>query len=85
VRAVRDAIITAALVLGLATLITVHVGLALRLLLRQKPRWRGLVALVVPPLAVIWAFKAGWKGMATLWLGAVAVYVGALIAVAALS
>ena len=50
----RDGIITAALVLGLATLITVHVGLAFRLLFRQRPRWRGLVALVVPPLAVIW-------------------------------
>ena len=76
----KDAIITVALVLAFATLITVHVALAARLFLRQRPRWRGLVGFVVPPLAVIWAFKAGWKGTAILWLGAVAVYVVALLA-----
>jgi hypothetical protein len=38
------------------------------------------VALVVPPLAVIWAFKAGWRSTAMLWLGAVVVYVVALMA-----
>lgn len=73
-----------ALVLGLALLITVHVALAFRLLL-HKPRWRAAVALVVPPLAVIWALRAGWKGIAGLWLGAVAVYVGGLIAAALVS
>jgi hypothetical protein len=82
---VKDAIITAALVLALATLITAHVGLSARIALRQRPRWRGLVALVVPPLAVIWGLKAGWKGIAAVWLGAVGVYVLALIAAAALS
>ena len=80
----KDWIITAALVLGLATLITAHVALAFRLLFRQRPRWRGPVALVVPPLAVIWALKAGWRGIATLWLAAFAVYVAALVAVAVL-
>lgn len=79
----KDAIITAALVLGLATLITTHVSLSARLFLRQRPRWRGIVALVVPPLAVIWGFRAGWKGIASLWLGAVGVYVAALIAATA--
>jgi hypothetical protein len=67
-----------ALALGLATLITVHVSLVWRFF-RQRPRWRGLVALVVPPLAVIWAFRAGWKASAALWLGAVGVYLAALI------
>lgn len=80
----RDAIITAALVLGLATLITAHVALSARLVLRQRPRWRGLVALVVPPLAVIWGLKAGWNKLAALWLGAVGVYVVALMAAAVL-
>jgi len=80
---VKDAIITAALVLGLATLISAHVTLSARLVLRQRPRWRGLVALVVPPLAVIWGLRAGWKGIAAVWLGAVGVYVAALIAAAA--
>ena len=79
----RDAIITAALVLGLATLITAHVGLSARLAMRARPRWRGLVALLVPPLAVLWGLKAGWTGLAALWLGAVGVYVTALVAAAA--
>ena len=52
----------AGLVLGFATLVTVHLALALRLILRERPRWRGLVALVVPPLAVIWAFAPAFAG-----------------------
>lgn len=78
--AVKDAIITAVLILSPATLITTHVALAGRLLLRQRPRWRGLVGLVVPPLAVIWALRAGWNRIAAVWLGSVAVYVAALLA-----
>jgi hypothetical protein len=77
---VKDAIILAGLVLGFATLVTVHVALAYRLTVRARPRWRGPVALVVPPLAVIWAFKEGWRRSAVVWLGAVLIYVIALIA-----
>lgn len=80
VGAVKDGIITAALVLSLATLITAHVALAGRLFLRERPRWRGLVGLVVPPLGLIWALRAGWHKIAALWLGSVAVYLIALIA-----
>jgi hypothetical protein len=76
---VKDALITVALAVGLASLITVHVALSVRILLRQRPRWRGLVAFVVPPLAVIWAFRAGWKATALLWLGAMALYAAALM------
>jgi hypothetical protein len=72
-----DGILTILLFLGLATLVTVHVALAVRLV-RRQPRWRGLVALVVPPLAVMWAFREGWRRTAVLWLGAVAVYAAAL-------
>ncbi len=75
---VKDAILMAALILGLATLVTAHVSLSWRLF-RRRPRWHGLAGLVVPPLAVIWAFRAGWKGTAFVWLGAVAVYLVALI------
>ncbi len=74
-----DALVTVALLLGLATLITAHVALAARLALRERPRWRGLVALVVPPLGVIWALRAGWKALAAVWLGATFVYALALI------
>ncbi len=75
----RDTVLTALLVVGLAFAFTTHVGLAGRILLRQRPRWRGPVALFVPPLALVWALRAGWKGLAGLWIGAVAVYVIALV------
>ena len=76
----KDTLELTGLVLGFATLVTVHVALAARLALRERPRWRGLVAFVVPPLAVIWAFRAGWRRMAGLWIAAVMVYLIALIA-----
>lgn len=74
----KDLLVLAALALGFATLVTLHVTLAARLL-RQKPRWRGPVALVVPPLALLWAFRAGWYRSGVLWLIALLVYVIALI------
>ncbi len=76
----RDFILTAALLVGFATLVTVHVAVAGRLVLRQRPRWRGLVAFFVPPLGLIWALRAGWRAMAVVWVGAVAIYVMALVA-----
>ena len=76
---VKDSFVFTGLVLGFATLVTVHLALAVRLVLRERPRWRGLVALVVPPLAVIWGFRAGFRRNAVLWLVAVVVYLIALI------
>ena len=76
----QDIVVVSALVLGFATLVTAHVALVARLMLRERPRWRGLVALVVPPLAVLWGFRAGWRKTATVWLVAVVVWVVALIA-----
>jgi hypothetical protein len=76
----KDTLVLSALVLGFATLVTAHVALAARLLLLERPRWRGLVALVVPPLAVVWGFRAGWRRTATVWLVAVVVWVFALLA-----
>jgi len=76
---VKNYLIVAGLTLGFATLVTVHVALAARLALRERPRWRGLVGFVVPPLLVLWAFRAGWRRTATLWLAAVLVYVVAVI------
>lgn len=77
---VRDKIVLAVLVVGFATLLTAHIWLAARLTMHARPRWRGLVALVVPPLAPLWGFREGWKVTAIIWLSAVAVYAGALIA-----
>jgi hypothetical protein len=77
---VKDAILMATLFLGLATLVTAHVALAWRLFFQARPRWRGIVALVVPPLALIWGLRAGWRVNAAIWVGAVALYLIALVA-----
>jgi hypothetical protein len=76
---VKEMVLLAGLVLGLATAITTHVALAGRILLRQRPLWRGVVAFFIPPLALLWAIKAGWRKTAVLWAGSIAVYAIALI------
>lgn len=68
----RDELVAAALVLAFALAVTAHVTLVVGLAGRA-PRWRALVALVLPPLAPYW----GWSGLrrrAVLWLGAAAAY-----------
>ena len=69
-----DYALLATLTLALATLATVHVYLAARLTVRQEPRWRGVLAFFVPPLAPIWAFRAGWRVPAGIWVAAVVAY-----------
>jgi hypothetical protein len=77
---VKDIFVYAVLVLGFAMLATIHLVLAARLSLRTRPRWRGLIALVIPPLAPLWGFREGWRWTATLWLVAVVLYAGGVIA-----
>jgi hypothetical protein len=72
---VKDFLVLGTLIVGFATLITVHIAVSLRLVFRARPRWRGAVALVVPPLAPIWAFREGWRGSGITWIAAVLVYV----------
>ena len=79
--AVSDRIVLGLLVLSFATLLTTHVVIAARLAWRQRPRYRGLVALLVPPLAPIWAYRARWRILAAIWLVAVVAY-AVLVAVA---
>lgn len=74
----KDKAALATLVLAFATLVTVHVFLAGRLV-RARPRWHGLLALVIPPLAPIYGFRQGWRRSSTLWLVSVIVYVIALL------
>ncbi len=64
-RPVKDIAATATLVLSFAAWVTTHVALAARLALRSQPRWRGLVALVVPPLAPMYGFRLGWRRTST--------------------
>ena len=70
----------AALAFGL--LITAHVVLAASLAIERRPRWRGLVALLVPPLAPYWGMEERMRLRSALWLGAAAAYVVALALVA---
>jgi hypothetical protein len=78
---VRDAIVLGMLVLGFATFVTTHLTLVIVLFFRERPRWRGLAALAVPPLGPIWAWQTGHKKKVVLWLVAVAVYtVGVIVA-----
>lgn len=66
-------VVLAVLVLAFATLVTVHVTLAIALA-RRGPRWRGLVALVIAPLAPWWAWQARMHVRGALWVGAAIVY-----------
>jgi hypothetical protein len=63
--------------LALGLLVTAHVAIVSRLLGRT-PRWRGLLALVVPPLAVVWGMKIEMRGWCRVWIAAAIVYLGTL-------
>ena len=68
----RDELVAGALVLAFAVVVTAHVTLVVGLAGRA-PRWRALVALVVPPLAPYW----GWNGLrrrSVLWVAGAVVY-----------
>ena len=77
----RSQIATALLLLGLAVVIGAQLALAVGLV-RRAPRWRGLLAFVLPPLAPYWGWSAGTSAMRRLvyaWLVALAVYVLGLV------
>jgi hypothetical protein len=76
---VKDIIALASLVLAFATWVTVHIALSARLALSARPRWRGLVALVVLPSAPMYGFRAGFRRLSTAWLLAILVYLVALL------
>jgi hypothetical protein len=77
----KDLVITALLIFGFAAFVTTHVWLAARLIINTKPRLRGVLALFVPPLAPIWAYRAGFRKGTVLWLVMLGVYVVARLAV----
>jgi len=79
VRGVKDFVVLGVLLLSFATLVTVHVAIAVRLGRRTRPHYRGLVAFLVPPLAPWWAYEQRWRRMCFTWLGAVACYLAALL------
>jgi hypothetical protein len=59
-------------------LITAQVALVVSLALRP-PRWRALLACLVPPLAVYFGWQARLRAWASVWLGSLVAYATALL------
>jgi hypothetical protein len=68
--------------LAFGLFVTAHVALSAALFWR-KPRWRGLLALIFPPLAPFWGWSAGLRVWSALWLLALLVYVAGFAAASA--
>ena len=75
---VKDGIVLAVLLLSFATLLTTHIAIAVRLTLRVEPRYRGVLAFFVPPLAPVWAYAQAWRAMCWIWVGSVVAYAAAV-------
>ena len=77
--ALVDVVLVILLVVGFAAFVSLHVALSGILFFAEKPRWKGLVALVVPPLAPLWGFRAGRTRVSSAWLAVLGVYVVARV------
>ena len=75
---VKDGIVLTVLLLSFATLLTTHIAIAVRLIVRVRPRYRGVLALFVPPLAPVWAYAQTWRAMCWIWVAAVVAYAAAV-------
>jgi uncharacterized membrane protein YphA (DoxX/SURF4 family) len=69
------------LAVAFGALVTAHVALVFGLAARP-PRWRALVALVVPPLAPYWGWQERHRVASTTWMAALVAYGVALFFVA---
>jgi hypothetical protein len=74
----KDLIVVALLLVAFAFVVTMHVAIALGLA-KRKPRWRALVAFVVPPFAPYWAWQEHMRKRMGLWLGGVVAYLVMLL------
>jgi hypothetical protein len=72
-----DLALLAALSIAVGLHLVAHVTLVIGLL-RRPPWWRGLVALVVPPLAPFWGYEARLRGRVTLWVVTLVVYLASV-------
>lgn len=68
--------------LAFGLFVTAHLALS-AVLFWRKPRWRGLAALVFPPLAPVWGWSEGLRVWSALWLLALVVYVAGYAAASA--
>jgi hypothetical protein len=66
------------LVVASAIHVTAHVALAWGLM-RRGPAWRGLMALVLHPLAPLWGYEARLLKRSALWVVSLFVYGVALV------
>ena len=74
----KDPIVIGLLIVAFALLITVHVTIAFGLF-KKPPRWRAPVAFFVPVMAPYWAWREHMRVRAGMWIGAVVVYLVALL------
>ena len=72
-----DIVVVAAMVIGFALLVTVHVTIAVGLF-RRATKVRALVGFFVAPAAPWLAWQAGMRVRAVLWVVAFVLYVAAL-------
>lgn len=72
----RDLVVSIALVIALASLITVHVAIVWGLAFRP-PRWRAPAAFFVMPLGVYWAWREKMRARIGIFVGALVIYIAA--------
>ena len=70
----KNLVVVTALNLAFALLVTVHVVIVFGLV-RRRPWWRGPVSLALLPFAPYWAWRECMRVRASLWVGALVVYV----------
>jgi hypothetical protein len=71
-------VVFSTMVVSFAMLLTSHVAIVIGLA-RRSPRYRALVAVVVPPVGAFWAFRQKLYVRAIAWPVALALYVAARI------
>ena len=76
-----DVALLGLLLLSFATLLTAHVVICARLVFTEERRWRGVVALLVAPLAPWWARQEAWSVLTWVWIVALMAYGLARVAV----
>ncbi len=62
------------MVTSFATLLTAHIAIVIGLA-RKVPRWRALVAVVLPPLGAVWVIRDRQWLRGITWLVAAVVYI----------
>ncbi len=71
-----DGLVFIAVVGAFAIAVTAHVAIVFGLAMR-RPRWRAVVALLVPPFAPYWAVREQMRFRAAMWVVGVVGYAAA--------